>query len=537
MNAPRAKTRTSAARTAAHLPANRACDVTSVPTSGVTAKGTFDSASDPTSDRTSGQASDRAAGEWLRPLAGHWTAAAHAHLSLHPALVRVTVLYLRGSAPREPGASMLVDARSTVGTIGGGQLEWHATAAARELLQDRTRAPVRILDLLLGPELGQCCGGRVELWLERLTRDDLPWLELARRRAAGRPTLGHRAPEGPTAGRSNAGQPIAERRELDLGLVTEVADGFVSHRLRRSPPGAHALELRRRVAAASATPAVLSPAAAPTAAEAPTVLSPAAAPTTGAAPTAATPPTMSTAATAPASPHPAYALPASRRRADASASLRRAAAPAAILSAAAPVTLLEVLTPRRPHVWIFGAGHVGQALVRMLAELALFDITWIDSRDHLLAPGLPDCVTPRAAAAPAALVDSARPATHYVVMTHDHGLDYDLCRAILRRGDAAWLGLIGSASKSARFRSRLLREGFDRDRLAGLACPIGVPGITSKLPAAIAIAIAAELLQRHATAAAATATSAPALPASLDCGGGCGSCGDAARQFSMNRAP
>jgi xanthine dehydrogenase accessory factor len=365
-----------------------------------------------------------ASGTWLQPLPGHWIEAARAQLSQQPQLVRVTVVALRGSAPREPGASMLVGPQGTLGTIGGGQLEWRASALAHELLEDPAGAPVRLVDLILGPDLGQCCGGRVELWLERLTRADLLWLGDAARRL---------------------------RSDGPLALATDWRAGAVSHRLLPSPPAAARLQLLRRGGGA--------------------------------------------------------------------------------------FRLLETLHRARPALWIFGAGHVGQALVRLLAELALFDITWIDSRDHLLAPGLPDCVTPCAAAAPAALVDSARPATHYVVMTHDHGLDYDLCRAILRRGDAAWLGLIGSASKSARFRSRLLREGFDRDRLAGLACPIGVPGITSKLPAAIAIAIAAELLQRHATAAAATATSAPALPASLDCGGGCGSCGDAARQFSMNRAP
>jgi xanthine dehydrogenase accessory factor len=161
-------------------------------------------------------------------------------------------------------------------------------------------------------------------------------------------------------------------------------------------------------------------------------------------------------------------------------------------------TLTERVSARRPHLWVFGAGHVGQALVRMLAELALFDLTWIDSRAHLLPPGLPECVHPRAAAAPVDLIGSARAATRYVVMTHDHGLDYELCRAVLRRGDAAWLGLIGSASKAARFRARLLRDGLGQDQIAGLTCPIGVRGIASKLPAAIAISIAAELLQQHA---------------------------------------
>ena len=111
-------------------------------------------------------------GPWLVPLSGHWIDAASSHLSHHVSLVRVTVAALRGSAPREAGASMLVDAVGTVGTIGGGRLEWHAVALARELLRDPRAAPVRVADLILGPELGQCCGGRVELWLEMRLPDE-----------------------------------------------------------------------------------------------------------------------------------------------------------------------------------------------------------------------------------------------------------------------------------------------------------------------------------------------------------------------------
>jgi xanthine dehydrogenase accessory factor len=336
-------------------------------------------------------------GQWLTPLTGHWLDAARAHLAGHMAVVRVTVVALRGSAPREPGASMLVDARRTVGTIGGGRLEWHAIRAARELLRARDTAPVRIDDLVLGPQLGQCCGGRVELWLERLTRDDLPWL--------------HQSARGLRTGSGTV-------------IATEFARGLVSHRLLRSIPGAAGLELRR--------------------------------------------------------------------------------------SEQDCVTLFEMLSPQRPRLWVFGAGHVGQALVRLLSELALFEITWIDSRTELLPGDLPECVTAQACAQPSELIGAARPGTRYVVLTHDHGLDYELCRLILLRGDAAWLGLIGSASKSARFRSRLLRDGISSELLAGLTCPMGIPGVASKLPAAIAIAVAAQLLQNLDAAPAALSASAPA---------------------------
>jgi xanthine dehydrogenase accessory factor len=341
------------------------------------------------------------AGDWLPPLAGQWVEAAGAYLSQHAAVARVTVVSLRGSAPREPGASMLVDLDSTRGTIGGGRLEWQAIQAARELLRDRSAAPVRIDDLILGPDLGQCCGGRVELWIERLTRGDLPWLREAARRL---------------------------RDAGGVSIVTDVGDRVASHRVLPSVPGAAGHDPRR-----SAVGTVVG-----------------------------------------------------------SLTLRR--------SAAGNVTLLEVLRPQRLPLRIFGAGHVGQALIQLLSPLDLFDIVWVDSRPGLLPLGLPECVTAQACATPTDLVGTAPPGTHYVVLTHDHALDYELCRLILARGDAGWLGLIGSASKSARFRSRLLRDGIGVERLPALNCPIGIDGIASKLPAAIAIAIAAQLLQRHAGA-------------------------------------
>jgi len=325
-------------------------------------------------------------GTWLVPLRGHWIDAARIHLSDHAALVRVTVTALRGSAPREPGASMLVDAVGTVGTIGGGRLEWHAVARARELLRHAGDAPVRIADLTLGPELGQCCGGRVELWLERLTRHDDHWLEEAARRL---------------------------RAEPGVAMASEIADGVVTHRLvRRSFSGAAAVQLERGP----------------------------------------------------------------RER----------------------VTLFEMPRQRRPDLMIFGAGHVGQSLVRLLAELALFEIHWIDSRAELLPGSLPEGVTAQVCADPVQLAICAPAGTRFVVMTHDHALDYALCRVILARSNSPWLGLIGSASKSARFRSRLLRDGVNREAVSGLVCPIGVPGISSKLPGAIAVAIAAQLLQLQA---------------------------------------
>jgi xanthine dehydrogenase accessory factor len=355
-----------------------------------------------------------AGGEWLAPLAGHWTEAALSRLSRQAQLVRVTVVVLRGSAPREPGASMLVDREATVGTIGGGQLEWRATVLAREQLDDPRTAPVRLVDLVLGPDLGQCCGGRVELWLERLTRDDTRWLTEATHRL---------------------------RADRTTSIATDLKQGAVTHRLLPALPGTHRLRLMR--------------------------------------------------------------------------------------GAGADLRLLETLHRTRPPLFIFGAGHVGQALVRLLADLAMFEITWIDPRAELLPGGLPAQVSAVVCDAPARLAPAAPPGTRFVVMTHDHALDYQLCRAILQREDAFWLGLIGSASKSARFRSRLLREGLPAAIVSRLRCPIGVPGITSKLPAAIAIAVAAQLLQSGA-AGAGSAGDAEACGAAGACGSAsaCSACGE-----------
>jgi xanthine dehydrogenase accessory factor len=169
------------------------------------------------------------------------------------------------------------------------------------------------------------------------------------------------------------------------------------------------------------------------------------------------------------------------------------------------VTLIERIDLARTPVWLYGAGHVGQAVVRVLADLP-FAVTWLDSRSELFPGALPDNVRLPTTHLDGALLEAAlaspRDARH-IVMTHDHGLDYALCRAILERNEFAWLGLIGSESKAARFRSRLKRDGLAPERIARLVCPIGLPDIGSKLPAAIAIGIAAQLLRENGEIAAA----------------------------------
>ena len=114
---------------------------------------------------------------WLSPLLD-WPPALMRSLRRDGVVVRIVLAAVRGSAPREPGASMLVSDCGIEGTIGGGQLEWQAVAAARILLSQQT-APARTQRLVLAAELGQCCGGVVELWMERYTRADLDLLRAA----------------------------------------------------------------------------------------------------------------------------------------------------------------------------------------------------------------------------------------------------------------------------------------------------------------------------------------------------------------------
>jgi xanthine dehydrogenase accessory factor len=157
------------------------------------------------------------------------------------------------------------------------------------------------------------------------------------------------------------------------------------------------------------------------------------------------------------------------------------------------VRFVERLGRAAAPLWVFGAGHVGQALVRIFLGLPV-SLTWLDTRVELLPADLPQHVRVERGDAVAS-VAGAPPGARYLVLTHSHALDYALCRAILARGDFGWAGLIGSKSKAARFRARLARDGLGAGSIARLVCPIGVPGIAGKSPAAIAVAVAAQILQ------------------------------------------
>ena len=145
-------------------------------------------------------------------------------------------------------------------------------------------------------------------------------------------------------------------------------------------------------------------------------------------------------------------------------------------------------------IYLFGAGHVGQALAQVLQTLPV-RVSWIDTRDDMLPPNPPPKITPICTDTPEAEIDAAPAGSYYIVMTHDHALDQRLCEQILRRDDFAYFGLIGSASKRRNFETRMKRRGFDPKRFEKMTCPIGVGGINGKQPAQIAISVAAEILQ------------------------------------------
>jgi xanthine dehydrogenase accessory factor len=326
----------------------------------------------PLARRTPGAtAASAARAEWLKPLRD-WPQALLQALQREPAIVRIVV------------TKVLVGRDEIQGTIGGGQLEWQALAVARTLLADNAPA-VRMQRLVLGAELAQCCGGVVEMWMERYTRADGALLRTA----------------SDAAGRGAA---------LLISSMT--------------PHG-----VRRQIVSARGT----------------------------------------------------------NREAD-------LVLPRVSGAVSGHATLWERLDEDLPVLWLYGAGHVGQALARIVAELPL-RLTWIDTRAELFPMQIPEAVRIVHAPELVPTVATAPPGTRFLVLTHSHPLDYALCKAVLERGDFASLGLIGSKSKGARFRSRLARDGVPAASIARLLCPIGAAGIASKWPAAIAVAVAIELLR------------------------------------------
>ncbi|WP_425091747.1 xanthine dehydrogenase accessory protein XdhC [Tropicimonas sp. S265A] len=156
------------------------------------------------------------------------------------------------------------------------------------------------------------------------------------------------------------------------------------------------------------------------------------------------------------------------------------------------------LHPSTP-VWIYGAGHVGRALVHTLSPLPDLALTWVDTGLERFPPIVPPQVTALPAPDPAAAATTAPPDAHHLILTYSHALDLDLCHRLLGQPAAA-IGLIGSATKWARFRKRLAQLGHAPAQIARITCPIGDPRL-GKHPQAIAISVASRLLSGQKTGA------------------------------------
>ena len=289
----------------------------------------------------------------------------------HGAVARVVVTEVKGSAPREAGAAMLVWAGGQSGTIGGGALEYEAAARARAMLAGG--GPDRLDRMPLGPALNQCCGGAVVLLSEVWDTGRLG--ALGETKVIARPLPG-------TTGE----MPLAVRRILTHAR----GEGF-----RPVPRMVHGW-------------------------------------------------------------------------------------------------MVEPVTEAAREIWIWGAGHVGRALVGVLAPLPGLRLTWIDT-DAARFPDVPEGIAQKIAANPADLVRKAPAHAEHLILTFSHAFDLEICHRLLGHGFGA-VGLIGSATKWARFRSRLKALGHTEQQIDRIRCPIGDPAL-GKHPQAIAVGVATELLK------------------------------------------
>lgn len=161
--------------------------------------------------------------------------------------------------------------------------------------------------------------------------------------------------------------------------------------------------------------------------------------------------------------------------------------------------LVEPVAEATRQVWVWGAGHVGRALVAVLAPLPGVAVTWVDVGVERFPDVVPDGVTVVPARDPAVLADHAPVEAEHLVLTYSHALDLELCHRLLVRGFRS-CGLIGSATKWARFRSRLGALGHSGEAISRIRCPIGDPSL-GKHPQVIAIGVAAEILRAERVAA------------------------------------
>lgn len=162
----------------------------------------------------------------------------------------------------------------------------------------------------------------------------------------------------------------------------------------------------------------------------------------------------------------------------------------------ATVLLFEPMGQPQAQIAVFGAGHVGRALVPLLASLPC-KVRWIDSRENEFPEHVPAGAQKIVNDEVVDEVENMPPGSYYIVMTHNHQLDLELTAAILKRGDFAYYGLIGSKTKRVKFEHRLRERGFEDALMARMRCPMGLAEVKGKLPVEIAVSIAGEVIANY----------------------------------------
>jgi xanthine dehydrogenase accessory factor len=160
------------------------------------------------------------------------------------------------------------------------------------------------------------------------------------------------------------------------------------------------------------------------------------------------------------------------------------------------VLLFEPMGQPQAQIAVFGAGHVGRALVPLLASLPC-RVRWIDSRENEFPDALPTGVLKIVNEEPLDEVDELPAGSYCIVMTHNHQLDLELTAAILKRADFGYFGLIGSKTKRVKFEHRLRDRGYEPALLQRMRCPMGLAEVKGKLPIEIAVSIAAEVIATY----------------------------------------
>jgi xanthine dehydrogenase accessory factor len=158
--------------------------------------------------------------------------------------------------------------------------------------------------------------------------------------------------------------------------------------------------------------------------------------------------------------------------------------------------LFEPMGRPQAQIAVFGAGHVGRALVPLLASLPC-RVRWIDARAAEFPAQLPEGVTQIVSEDVIEEVDNLPVGSYCIVLTHNHQLDMELAAAILLRGDFSYFGLIGSKTKRVKFEHRLRQRGFDAAVLQRMRCPMGLAEVKGKLPIEIAVSIAGEVIATY----------------------------------------